>query len=342
MVQPFSRGISVKAIVWTKYGSPEVLVLREVEKPTPKDNEILIKVHAAAVTMGDCEMRDLKLPLSIRYLMRVFVGIRKPKRRTILGQDLSGEIEAVGSDVTRFKKGDYVFGTTGFKFGAYAEYIALPADNSDGVLALKPTNITHEEAAAVVTGGLNALHFLRKANVQPGQKILIIGAGGSIGTVAVQLARSYGAEVTAIDSTKKLEMLGSIGADYVIDYTQEDYTKRGEAFDIVFDVIGKGSLSSTINSVKPGGVYLMSNPRLTTTIRGRWVSMRSSKKVVGGTADEFPNLLSKITRLMEAGTIKAVIDRAYPLEQTAEAHRYVETGHKVGNVVISLANSKKA
>ncbi|MFW9777831.1 MAG: NAD(P)-dependent alcohol dehydrogenase [Candidatus Heimdallarchaeota archaeon] len=326
----------MKAIIWTKYGSPDVLVLREVEKPTPKDNEILIKVHAAAVTMGDCEMRDLKLPFSIRYLMRAFVGIRKPKRRTILGQDLSGEIEAVGNDVTRFKKGDYVFGTTGFKFGAYAEYIALPADNSDGVLALKPTNITHEEAAAVVTGGLNALHFLRKANIQPGQKVLIIGAGGSIGTVAVQLAKSYGAEVTVIDSTKKLEMLCSIGADNVIDYTQEDYTKRGETFDVVFDVIGKDSFSATIKSVKPGGVYLMSNPRLTTTIRGRWVSMRSSKKVVGGTVDEFPEVLNTITRLMEAGTIKAVIDRVYPLDQTTEAHKYVETGHKVGNVVISI------
>jgi NADPH:quinone reductase-like Zn-dependent oxidoreductase len=332
----------MKAIVWTKYGSPEVLELREVAKPIPKDNEVLIKVYSAAVTMGDCEMRDLRFQLVLRLMMQVVIGIRKPKRRTILGQDLSGEVEAVGKDVTRFKKGDHVFGTTGFNFGAYAEYIVLPADQKEAVLALKPTNITHEEAAAVVTGGLNAVHFLRKANVQPGQKILIIGAGGSIGTIAVQLAKSYDAEVTAIDSTYKMDMLRSIGADHVIDYTQEDYTKRGETFDVVFDVIGKGSFSDAIKSVKVGGVYLMSNPRVTTTIRGRWVSIRSSKKVVGGTADEFPEVLNNITRLMEAGTIKAVIDRVYPLDQTAEAHQYVETGHKVGNVVITIVGNDKS
>src|SRR5215208_5609836 len=227
----------MKAIVWTKYGPPEALQLREVEKPTPRDNEVLIKVHAATVTFGDCEVRRLKLPLLISIPIRIYAGLIKPKRITILGQELAGEIEAVGRQVTRFKKGDPVFAATFFRFGAYAEYACLP----ETYLVLKPSAITYEESATVPTGGINGLHFLRAANIQPGEMVLINGAGGSIGTYAVQIAKSLGAEVTAVDSAEKLDMLRSIGADHVVDYTREDFTKSGERYDVIYDVIGKSS-----------------------------------------------------------------------------------------------------
>ena len=242
----------------------------------------------------------------------------------------------MGKDVKLFKKGDQVFATTGLGFGAYAEYICLPEASKMGVLAIKPANMTYEEAAAVPTGGLEALHFLRKANIQSGQKVLIIGAGGSIGTFAVQLARYFGAEVTGVDSAGKLDMLRSIGADHVIDYTQEDFTKSAETYDVIFDVMGKSSFSGSIRSLKQNGRYLIGNPGLTQMVRGRWTSMRSSKKVIIGAAIQKTEDLVFLKELIEAGKIKSVIDRCYPLEQIAEAHRYVETGQKKGNVVISV------
>jgi len=331
----------MKAIVWTKYGPPDVLQLEEVERPTPKENEVLIKVHATTVTAGDCELRNLKIPILFWLPMRIFVGLRKPKRITILGQELAGEIEATGKDVTRFRKGDQVFAWTGFKLGAYAEYTCLP---EDGVLAIKPSNMTYEEAAALPVGGLEAVHFLRKGNIQSGQKVLINGAGGSIGTFAIQLAKYFGADVTGVDSTEKLDMLRSIGADHVIDYTREDFTKNGETYDVIYDVVGKSPFSRSIRSLKPNGQYLLGNPRLFQNVRGQWTSMRSSKKVISWSARsaiEITEDLNFLKALIEAGKIKSVIDRRYPLKQAAEAHRYVDTGRKKGIVVLTVEHNHK-
>jgi len=329
----------MKAIVWTKYGSPDALELREVKKPTPKDNEVLIRVHAATVTAGDCEMRSLKFPLFLSLPMRIYIGLIKPTRVKIIGQELAGVVEAVGKEVRQFKEGDPVFGTTGFTFGAYAEYICLPAEFEMGTLALKPVNMTYEEAAAFPTGGLEALHFLRKGNIRIGQKLLINGAGGSIGTAAVQLAKYFGAEVTAVDSTGKLDMLRSIGAEHVIDYTQEDFSKNGETYDVVFDVVGKNSFSRSIRSLKQNGRYLLANPTLSAMLRGLWTSSTSSKRVIFEPANRKAEDLIFLKELIEAGKIRSVIDRRYPLEQVIEAHRYVETGQKKGSVVITVAHS---
>lgn len=332
----------MKAIVWTKYGPPDVLQLKEVEKPTPKDNEVLIKIYAATVTAGDCELRSLKFPLFLSLPIRLYAGLRRPTRITIIGQELAGEIEAVGKEVTLFKEGDQVFGATGLGFGAYAEYKCLPGVPEAGVLAIKPANMTYAEAAAVPTGGLEALHFLREANIQSGQKVLINGAGGSIGTFAVQLAKHYGAEVTGVDSTGKLDMLHMIGADHVIDYTHEDFAKSGDTYDVILDVVGKSSFSRSIRSLKQNGRYLIANPGLSQMVRGLWTSMTSSKKVIIGAASQKSEDLIILKELIEAGKIKPVIDRYYPLEQIVEAHRYVETGHKKGNVVIMVGDHGKA
>jgi NADPH:quinone reductase-like Zn-dependent oxidoreductase len=329
----------MKAIVWTKYGPPDVLQLKEVQKPIPKDNEVLIRVCATTVTAGDSEMRRLKIPILLRLPMRIYNGFSKPKKITILGQELAGEIESVGKAVKLLKKGDQVFATTGLGFGAYAEYICLPEEPKMGVLVGKPVNMTYEEAAAVPTGGLEALHFLREANIQSGQKILIIGAGGSIGTFAVQLARYFGAEVTGVDSAGKLDMLHLIGADHVIDYHQGDYTKTAEAYDVIFDVMGKSSFSGCVRSLKQNGRYLLGNAGLSQMVRGRWISMRSSKKVIIGAANQKTKDLLFLKGLIEEGKIKSVIDRYYPMEQIAEAHKYVDTGHKKGNVVITVEHN---
>jgi len=327
----------MKAIVWTKYGPPDVLQLKEVEKPIPKDNEVLIRIYAATVTAGDCELRRFDISILFWLFVRIMFGLRRPRKK-ILGQELAGEIESVGKEVTQFKKGDQVFAATERSLGAYAEYVCLP---STYAMAIKPTNMTYEEAATVPTGGLNALHFLRKGNIQRGQKVLINGAGGSIGTYAVQLAKSFGAEVTGVDSTRKLDMLRSIGADHIIDYTQEDFTKSGETFDVIFDVVGKSSFSRSVKSLKQKGRYLLANPALSLMIRGLWTSMTSSKKVITGLASYRTEDLIYLKELIEAGKIKSVIDRRYPLEQMAEAHRYVEKGQKTGNVVITLEHNNK-
>jgi len=330
----------MKAIVWTKYGPPDVLQLKEIEKPSPKDNEVLIRIVATTVTAGDCEARSLNFPILLLSLsMRIYVGLRKPTKITILGQELAGEIEAVGKDVRLFKAGDQVFAATGFGFGGYAEYICLPEKPENAVLAIKPVNMTYEQAAAVPTAGLEALHFLRKGNIQSGQKIMINGAGGSIGTFAIQHAKYFGAEVTAVDSTEKLDMLHSIGADHVIDYTQEDFTKTGETYDVIFDVVGKSSFSRSVRSLKQNGRYLLANPGLPQMLRGQWTSAISSKKVIFPAQSRKSEDLVFLKGLIEDGKIKSVIDRTFPLEQMAEAHEYVEKGGKKGNLVITVAHN---
>jgi 2-desacetyl-2-hydroxyethyl bacteriochlorophyllide A dehydrogenase len=326
----------MKAIIWTKYGSPDGLQLQEVEKPTPKDNDILIKIHASSVTAGDCEMRRLELPLMLSFPVRMYAGFLKPKRITVLGQELAGEVVEVGKDVTSYKVGDQVFGTTGFKFGAYAEYICLPEkpDAAQGVLAYKPTNLTYEEAAAVPTAGLEALHFLRKASIQLGKRVLIIGAGGSIGTFSIQLAKHLGAELTGVDSTDKLEMIQSLGANHVIDHRKEDYTQSGETYDLIIDVVGKGAVARRLKLLKEGGYYFLAYAELSHIFLSMWMSMTSNKKLrIESTSQKKEDLIF-LKELMEDGRIKSVIDRKYSLEQTSDAHRYVETGQKLGNVVI--------
>jgi len=322
----------MKAVVCERYGPPDVLQLREMDMPVPKVNEVLVRVCATTVTAGDCELRSLKLPLLLQLPVRMGFGFRGPRKK-ILGQELAGEIESVGNEVTLFKKGDQVFALTGFRLGAYAEYDCLP---EEGLIAIKPVNMTYEEAAAVPLGGLHALHFLRKANIQSGQKVLIVGAGGSIGTVAVQLAKSFGAEVTGVDSTRKLDIVRSIGADHVVDYTKEDFAKSGVIYDVIFDAVGKSSFSASVGSLKEKGIYLLGNPGLSQQVRALWASRMRGKKVIGGTVSYKAEDLIFLKELIEAGKIKSAIDRIYPLEEIAEAHRYVDTGQKAGNVVITV------
>jgi NADPH:quinone reductase-like Zn-dependent oxidoreductase len=331
----------MKAIVWTKYGSPDGLQLKEVETPAPKDHEVLIKVHAATASTADTELRRLKLPLLFAIPLRIYLGLKKPTRITILGTEFAGEIVSVGKDVTQYQQGDQVWGYTGLGMGTYAEYLCLAETPSAlaSVMGKKPANISYEEAAAVPFGGLEALHAIRQANIQRGQKVLIVGAGGSIGTYAVQLAKHYGAEVTGVDKPGKLEMLRSIGADHVVDYTREDFTRSGQAYDIILDTAGKSSFSGSLRSVRENGTYLNANPGLLGGVRMRWLSKGSSKRVIPWTAGYTAKNLLALKELIEAGTLKPVIDRRYPLEQIAEAHRYVESGHKKGNVVIIVEKS---
>ncbi len=327
----------MKAVVWTKYGPPDVLELKEIEKPTPSDNEILIRIYAASVTMGDCELRSIKVALFYRFLLRLAVGFRKPKRITILGMELAGEIESIGKDVKLFKKGDQIFAATSLlDTGTYTEYKCLPEEPKEGALAIKPVNMTYEEAAVVPIGGLEALHFLRQGKIQRGSKILINGAGGTIGSFAVQLAKYFGAEVTAVDSTLKLDMLRSIGADKVIDYTQENFTESAETYDFIIDLVNKGSFSGSIRSLKEKGIILFTNIKLSLYFRRLWTKRKSSKRVIFGNSRPKTEDLIFLRELIEAGKLKSIIDRIYPLEQAVEAHRYVETGDKKGNVVINV------
>ena len=325
----------MKAIVYTRYGPPDVLKLAEVEKPTPKDNEVLIRIYATTVTATESTFRRGE-PFT-----RLFTGLIRPKI-TRLGEELAGEIEAVGQNVTLFKKGDQVFGSAGPGFGAYADYICLP---EDAALTIKPANMGYEEAAASCDGVLTALPFLRdKGNIQSGQKVLINGASGAVGTAAIQLAKYFGAEVTGVCSTTNLELVKSLGAAKVIDYTKEDFTKTGQTYDIIFNTVGNTSFSRCKSALKPKGIYLEAAFGLAIFPQVLWTSMIGSKKAkIAATGLRPPSEKAKdlifLKELMEAGKIKPVIDRRYPLEQIAEAHRYVDKGHKKGNVVITLERS---
>jgi NADPH:quinone reductase-like Zn-dependent oxidoreductase len=325
----------MKAIVLTKYGSPDGLHLRDVPRPALRDGDVLIRIRASTVSMGDCEIRTMSFPLFIALPLRLMIGATNPRGK-ILGQEFAGEVEAVGKDVTRFQLGDRVYGSTGLALGAHAEYIRLPAAADKSALAKIPANLSDDAAAAIPVGGLEALHFLRKANVQRGEKMLINGAGGSIGTFAVQLAKHYGAEVTAVDSGGKHEMLRSIGADHVIDYTREDFTQRGETYGVIFDIVGKAPFERTFNLLKPKGRYLIGNPKLSQMLRAPLLSRGTGKQVIIGAANQTTDDLLQLNALIEAGTLRVIVDRRFPMEEAAEAHRYVESGQKKGGVVLVI------
>lgn len=323
----------MKAIVWTAYGPPDVLELREVEKPVPAEAEVLIRVHASTVTAGDCEMRSLDFPPLLGFAIRLWVGVLKPRGVTIPGTEFAGVVEAVGDDVTRFQIGDDVFGSAGMHLGAHAEYLCLPEKEA---IALMPHTMSYEEAAAVPFGGRDALHFLRKGQLKRGQRILIIGAGGSIGTFAVQLAKHIGADVTAVDSGEKLEMLRSIGADDVVNYTAAEPACGQGTYDVIFDVVGRSPALRCLHALKQNGFYLLANPNFAQRLRGLWTATTTGRRVVTQAAEGSVGELDDLRELIEGGALVAVIDRRVPLEQMIAAHRYVETGRKQGNLVISV------
>jgi NADPH:quinone reductase-like Zn-dependent oxidoreductase len=321
----------MKAVVYTKYGPPDVLQLKEVEKPIPKENEILVKVKATTVTVADIRARSFTVPLPVWLLARIALGFRQPKKE-ILGMELAGEVESVGKDVKQFKEGDQIFAASLVGFGAYAEYKCLP---EDGPVSIKPNNLSFEEAAAIPIGARAALFHLRKANIQSGQKVLVYGASGSVGSYAVQIAKYLGAKVTGICSTTNLELVRSLGADEVIDYTKEDFSSTGETYDVIFEAVGKSSLSACMKSLKKDGTYI--NIAGLPGVGMLWTKMTSKKKLIlGQNSPETAEALNFLKALVEDGKLKVVIDRGYTFEQIVEAHMYVDQGHKKGNVVITV------
>ena len=335
----------MKAIVYTEFGPPDVLQLKEVQKPAPKDNEVLIRVHAAPVSYGDLAARNFKnissrefnMPLPLLLAMRMYFGFNKP-RISILGSEFAGEVESAGKDVKLFKAGDQVMGYLGQRMGAYAEYLCMP---ESGSLAIKPAIMTYAEAAAVPYGAIIATSLLGKGNLQRGHKVLINGASGGIGSAAVQIARYYGAEVTGVCGTPRLEYLKSLGADRVIDYTEEDFAQNGETYDLIFDILGRSSYSRCKNSLKPKGIYLLASFKMKALLQMLWTGMVGSKKVICVLSSEKSEDLVFVKELIEAGKYKSVVDRCYPLEQAAEAHRYAESGLKRGQVVITVGKDNQ-
>ena len=335
----------MKAIVYKEYGPPDVLQLKEVEKPAPRNNEILIRIHATSVNVGDLWARNFKaitpsrftMPLPLWLPSRMYFGITKP-RINILGNEFAGEVESTGTDVKRFRKGDQVFGYRGQRMGTNAEYLCMP---ENGLVAIKPSNITYEEAASIPYGALTALNLLRKVNIQRGQKVLINGASGSIGSTAVQLAKYFGAEVTGVCGTPRIAFVKALGADKVIDYTREDFTQNGETYDLIFDILGESSFSKCKNSLKPNGIYLLASFKMKQFFQMLWTARSDGQKVICALSSESAEDLGLIKSLIEEGKIQSIIDRCYPLEQTADAHRYVEKGYKTGNVIVIVGNNHK-
>ncbi len=317
----------MKAVVYTKYGSPEVLQLQEVSKPIPKENEILVKVYATSVSTGDARLRRAD-----PFLVRLFFGILKPKV-PILGGSLAGEIEAVGKHVTQFKIGDQIFASTGRKMSAHAEYTTLA---EDGLIAFKPQNCSYEEVASIPFGDGTSFYFLKKANIQAGQKILIIGGSGSLGVGAIQLAKYFGAEVHTVCSTGNIELVKSLGADKVFDYTKEDFTESGESYDIIFDTVGKMSLKKAIKVLKKNGQLIVAAGMITQMMEAAWISLSKKIKIIAGEMKESKADLEFLASLYETGKMKAVIDKTFPLEEIQDAHRLVDSGRKKGSVIISI------
>ncbi|MFT4573857.1 NAD(P)-dependent alcohol dehydrogenase [Marinomonas primoryensis] len=322
----------MKAIIYETYGTPNVLKVKEIEKPIPNNNEILIKVHAAEVTKADCEMRSFNFPVKWFWLpLRLILGISKPKKQ-VLGGYFSGEIESCGKEVSKFNIGDKVFGVSNLRLGAHAEFICLPANYT---IVTKPSNLSFEEAAALPLGGLNALHFLRKANIQKGENILINGAGGSIGIFGVQIAKAMGAKVTVVDTGIKEEMLRSIGADNFFDYTKEDVTESGQTFDVIFNIVATSSYSAWVKMLKPNGRYLIANPRLSDMLRSVVTSKFTDKKATFIFAGEKEEELLTLKKMIEKGEIKSIVDKIYSYEQAADAHRRVESEQRLGAVIVT-------
>lgn len=325
----------MKAIVYRKYGPPEVLRLEEVEKPIPKENEILVKVKATTVTVADIRSRGFLVPPAFWLPARITLGFKQPKKE-ILGMELAGEVESIGKDVKNFKRGDQVFAASLTSFGAYAEYKCLP---EDGPVSIKPSNITYAEAAAIPIGARTALYFLRKANIHSGQRVLVYGASGSVGSYAVQLAKYFGANVTGVCSTSNVEMVKSLGADKVIDYTAEDFSRTDETYDVIFEAVNKSSFSACMKLLKKDGTYINITEPLP-SVQMLWTQLTSSKKLLlSRNSPETSEALNYLKELVEMGKLKVVIDRYYELEEIVEAHRYVEKGHKKGNVVLNVENS---
>ncbi len=329
----------MRYIEWTKYGGPKVLRVSQKDKPIPKDNELLVRVHATTVTAGDCEIRGLQFPFVFGLIFRIMFGFLRPKGK-VLGQEMSGTVEAVGKDVTTYQVGDEIFGSMGFSLGAYSEYMCIPEKPKSGSIALKPANISFEEAAAAPLGGLEAIHFLKGLHFGPDHHVLINGAGGSIGTSVLQMVKRHGAQVTVVDSKKKHAFLASLGADHMIDYHTEDFTKSGQTYDLVFDVVGKSPFEATLKVLKDQGTYVIASPKGHHKSKGRRVNGSSSKRVRFDSANHTQEELLQLKGLLEEGHVKPPIDRVFPMEEIVAAHEYVEAGHKKGNLVISLLGSE--
>lgn len=320
----------MKAVIFTQYGAPSVLTLKEIEKPTLKKDEILVKIMATAVNSGDCRIRRAD-PFAVRF----FFGLTKPKTN-ILGSVLSGEIEAIGSDVKLYNVGDKVFGSTDMKFGAYAEYKIF---SETATLALKPESLSHEQAAVIPFGGTTALHFIKKAEIKAGQKVLIVGASGAVGTATIQIAKAFGAIVTAVCSTANLDLVRSLGADKVIDYTKEDFTENNEKYDVIFDTVNTIHFSKSAKSLNVNGKMILSAAGLTEMIKGLWLTMTTDKKVLTGVTKQSAADINYLKGLVESGKLKPVIDKTYSIHEMAAAHTYVETGRKKGNVAITISSN---